>query len=126
VTQRIADCGSTVAYLHDDQFFPGSTVLLLKRHATELWQLEVAERAVLIEEVSRVARAVGAAFDAVKVNYELLGNVIPHIHWHLIPRRADDPALQQPVWTVAHEPRRLDAAERQASIARIQARLEAQ
>jgi len=71
--QRIVDCGATVAYLHDDQFFPGWTCLVLKRHATELWQLERGERAALIEEVSRVARAVGAAFDAVKVNYELLG-----------------------------------------------------
>lgn len=120
---RIADCGTTVAYLHDDQFFPGWTVLLLKRHATELWQVEPAERAALIEEVARVARAVAAAFDAVKVNYELLGNQIAHIHWHLIPRRADDPAPRSPVWSVAHEPRPLAADELAERIARIRATL---
>jgi diadenosine tetraphosphate (Ap4A) HIT family hydrolase len=81
-----------VAYLHDDQFFPGWVFLVLKRHATELWQLAPAERSALIEEAARVARAVSTAFDAVKVNYELLGNVIAHIHWHLIPRGARDPA----------------------------------
>ena len=93
--QRIVDCGSSVAYLHDDQFFAGWTFLVLKRHATELWQLEPAERAALIEEVTRVARAVGTAFGAVKMNYELLGNAIPHIHWHLVPRLPDDPAARR-------------------------------
>jgi diadenosine tetraphosphate (Ap4A) HIT family hydrolase len=121
--QRILDCGTSVAYLHDDQFFPGWTFLLLKRHATELWQLEPAERAALIEEVARVARAVAAAFDAIKLNYELLGNQIAHIHWHLIPRRADDPAPRSAVWTVDHEPRRLTAEALAARIALIRGHL---
>jgi len=121
--QRIVDCGSSVAYLHDDQFFPGWTFLVLKRHATELWQLDAAERATLIEEVTRVARAVGTAFGASKMNYELLGNQIAHIHWHLIPRGADDPAPRLPVWTVAHEPRRLPASEFAARIALIRSHL---
>jgi diadenosine tetraphosphate (Ap4A) HIT family hydrolase len=121
--QRIADCGSSVAYLHDDQFFAGWVFLLLKRHATELWQLEPAERSALIEEVARVSRAVATAFGAVKVNYELLGNQIAHVHWHLIPRSADDPAPREAVWTVAHEPRRLTDAERAARIALIRSHL---
>ncbi len=121
--QRIADCGLTVAYLHDDQFFAGWTFLLLKRHATELWQLEPGARAQLIEEVSRVARAVGTAFGAAKMNYELLGNAIAHIHWHLVPRRADDPAPKRPVWTVAHEPRRLAPGELAERIALIRSHL---
>jgi diadenosine tetraphosphate (Ap4A) HIT family hydrolase len=121
--QRIADCGSTIAYLHDDQFFVGWTFLVLKRHATELWQLETAERVRLIEEVSRVARAVSAAFGAVKMNYELLGNAIAHIHWHLVPRRADDPSPKTPVWTVAHAPQRLGPAEMAERIALIRSHL---
>ena len=121
--QRIADCGTSIAYLHDDQFFPGWTFLVLKRHATELWQLDPAERAQLTEEITRVASAVATAFGAVKMNYELLGNQIAHIHWHLIPRPAADPAPRQPVWTVAHEPRRLPAGEFAARIALIRAHL---
>ena len=123
--QRIADCGTSVAYLHDDQFFPGWTVLVLKRHATELWQLTPGERTALIEEVARVARAVATAFEAVKVNYELLGNQIAHIHWHLIPRAAGDPAPRAPAWTVAHAPLGLDAAATAARIARIRSHLDA-
>jgi diadenosine tetraphosphate (Ap4A) HIT family hydrolase len=121
--QRIADCGSTIAYLHDDQFFPGWTFLVLKRHATELWQLDPGERARLIEEVSRVAHAVSRAFDAVKMNYELLGNAIAHVHWHLVPRRADDPSPRMPVWTVPHEPRRPTAAELAERIALVRSHL---
>lgn len=123
--QRIADLGLTVAYLHDDQFFPGWTLLVLKRHATELFQLDREERGRLIEEVSAVAQALVTAFGARKVNYELLGNQIPHIHWHLIPRLPDDPAPREPVWGVRHEPRRLAPEERVRRIAAIQAHLAA-
>ena len=80
----IADCGPAKAYLHDDQFFPGWTLLILKRHATELYELDRAERAALIEAVTDVSRALAAVYDAVKMNYELLGNLLPHIHWHLV------------------------------------------
>ncbi len=121
--QLVLDCGGSVAYLHDDQFFPGWTFLVLKRHATELWQLAPTERAALMEEVTRVAQAVAAAFGAVKMNYELLGNQIAHIHWHLIPRRADDPAPRVPAWTVQHEPRRLAPAETTERIRLIRAHL---
>ena len=119
----IADCGPARAYLHEDQFFPGWTLLILKRHATELYQLERDERAALIDAVSEMARALADVYDAVKMNYELLGNLLPHIHWHLVPRRADDPIPRQPVWTLEHEPRPLAPAERRARIEAIRARL---
>ena len=91
---RITDLGLTVAYLHDDQFFPGWTVLVLKRHATEL-------------------------YGARKVNYSLLGNQVPHIHWHVTPRLVDDPSPSEPVWSVRHEPRRLAPAELGARLGEI-------
>ena len=121
--QKVADLGASVVYLNDDQFFPGWCMLLLKRHATELWQLAPAERTALMDEVTRVAQALAVAFDAVKMNYELLGNQVGHIHWHLIPRRADDPAPRLPAWTVEHAPRRLSAGETAERIARIRAQL---
>ena len=99
----IADCGLTRAYLHDDQFFPGWTVLVLKRHATELFHLSRDERSLLIEEVSGVAAVLAQEWQAVKINYELLGNQLPHIHWHLIPRLPQDPAPLEPVWRITHD-----------------------
>ena len=121
--RQIAEFATSVAYLGEDQFFPGWCVLVLKRHATELWQLAQDERGALMDEVTRVAQALAAVFDAVKMNYELLGNQVPHIHWHLIPRRADDPAPLEPAWRVAHAPRALSAAETAERIARIRAAL---
>ncbi|MBI4636099.1 MAG: HIT family protein [Candidatus Rokubacteria bacterium] len=120
---RIADCGLTVAYLHDDQFFPGWVMLVLKRHVTELFELTRDERGRLIEEVTAMARALATAFAARKVNYGLLGNLIPHIHWHVVPRLADDPAPREAVWGVAHARTRLTAGELQERIALIQAHL---
>jgi diadenosine tetraphosphate (Ap4A) HIT family hydrolase len=116
---RIADLGLAVAYLSEDQFFPGWTILVLKRHATELFQLEPDERARLIEAVASVARGLADAFEAVKMNYELLGNQIPHIHWHIVPRLGSDPAPRAPAWVVQHAPRPLAAAELEARLGRI-------
>ena len=119
----IADCGPARAYLHEDQFFPGWTLLILKRHATELYELDREERAALMEAVTDVARALAVTFGAVKMNYELLGNLLPHIHWHLVPRLADDPIPRQPAWMLPHEPRLLTPSERRARIDAIRRRL---
>jgi diadenosine tetraphosphate (Ap4A) HIT family hydrolase len=100
----IVDLGLSMAYLHEDQFFPGWTVVVFKRHATELFHLAPTERIQLMEEVSRAARVLAETFEAKKINYELLGNQLPHIHWHVIPRLASDPAPLEPVWRVQHDP----------------------
>jgi len=121
--RTIAELGTSVLYLAEDQFFPGWCLLVLKRHATELWQLAPAERATLMDEVTRVAQALAAVFHAVKMNYELLGNQVAHIHWHLIPRRADDPSPRMPVWTVEHAAKRLSPVEVTERVARIRAQL---
>jgi diadenosine tetraphosphate (Ap4A) HIT family hydrolase len=119
----IADLGLSKAYLHDDQFFPGWTIVVFKRHATELFHLAPTERIQLMEEVNLVAKTLGQVFDAKKINYELLGNQLPHIHWHIIPRLANDPAPREPVWRVQHEPVRLALPDLQQQIHRIRTRL---
>jgi diadenosine tetraphosphate (Ap4A) HIT family hydrolase len=48
---------------------------------------------------------------------------MPHIHWHLIPRLADDPAPLEAVWTVPHTPRRLEAEALAECRATLRARL---
>ena len=100
----IGDLGMTEAYVFEDQFFAGWTVLILKDHRTELFQLTRDERTESIEEVSRVGEALTEIFDVGKVNSELLGNQVPHMHWHVIPRLKFDPDPLKPVWCVSHEP----------------------
>jgi len=113
----------TAAYLHEDQFFPGWTVLVLRHHATELFHLSQLERAQLIDEVSRTAKELSEEFQARKVNYELLGNQLPHIHWHLIPRLGTDPAPLKPVWQVEHDLRLLHGAALEVAVSRLRNRL---
>ncbi len=119
----IADLGLSMAYLHDDQFFPGWTVVVFKRHATELFHLAPTERIQMMEEVSRFAKVLAETFDAKKMNYGLLGNQMPHIHWHLIPRLSSDPAPLEPVWRVPHDRVTLSAEDVQSTIARMKNRL---
>jgi diadenosine tetraphosphate (Ap4A) HIT family hydrolase len=116
----ILDLALSKVYLHDDQFFPGWTMVVFRRHRTELFHLAQEERLQLIEEVNLVAKAVAQLYEARKVNYELLGNQLPHIHWHIIPRLATDPAPLEPVWRVRHEPLSRSGPELQSTVRRLQ------
>jgi diadenosine tetraphosphate (Ap4A) HIT family hydrolase len=120
----IADLGLSKAYLHEDQFFNGWTVVVFKRHATELFHLAPPERSQLTEEVSRIAKTLAEIYEAKKINYELLGNQLPHIHWHVIPRLANDPAPLEPVWRVEHQAMRLGSPDLQQQIQQIQKQLQ--
>jgi diadenosine tetraphosphate (Ap4A) HIT family hydrolase len=115
----IADLDACRAYLNPDQFFPGWVFVVLRRHATELYHLSAAERGRVIEDVSRMAHALAEVYQPVKMNYELLGNQVAHIHWHLIPRLAGDPEPRWPVWRVEHEAAPLSAAEAAGRIASL-------
>jgi diadenosine tetraphosphate (Ap4A) HIT family hydrolase len=115
----IADLELSKVYLHEDQFFPGWTIVVFQRHATELFQLAPTELFRLIEDVTRVAKTVAEVYEAKKMNYEFLGNQLPHIHWHIIPRLADDPAPLEPVWRVPHNPLLLSGSILQDTINRI-------
>ena len=61
--------------------------------------------------MAHLAAAIETAFRPHKMNYELLGNLVPHLHWHLFPRSADDPDRLRPVW-FALEKADTDAAEK--------------
>lgn len=76
--------------LGDNQHFKGYTLFLCKEHVTELFYLEHSIKMKYLEEMSIVAEAVSKAFDAEKMNYELLGNGDTHVHWHLFPRVTGD------------------------------------
>src|ERR1700761_4399876 len=67
------------------QFFTGYCLLVSREHATELSQLGP-HRAVYLHEMSQLAEAIESCFRPHKLNYELLGNQVPHLHWHLFPR----------------------------------------
>jgi diadenosine tetraphosphate (Ap4A) HIT family hydrolase len=99
---RITELEHSFVVLNRDQFFPGYSLLFTKQHVIELFHLDRAVRAGLMEEVSCVAEALFSVFQPDKINYELLGNMVPHIHWHLVPRRSDEPLWPRPIWSEAH------------------------
>ena len=72
------------------QYFRGYTFFSAKRCVRELHLLVPDERSLFLHEMAEVAHAVFRAFAPVKLNYDMLGNGVPHLHWHLVPRHADD------------------------------------
>jgi diadenosine tetraphosphate (Ap4A) HIT family hydrolase len=76
---------------------PGTCALFLRRHAVELHDLSPDEAAAFIRDVQRVSRALMEATGAVKMNYEVHGNTIPHLHMHFFPRYAGDPFENAPI-----------------------------
>jgi len=102
----------SVAFLGQWQFYHGYCVLVSRRHATELSRLGDDERRAYLEEMCLLARAIEEVVRPHKLNYELLGNQVPHLHWHLFPRSAADPESLQPVWLALARADR-DPAEKQ-------------
>ena len=80
------------------QRFKGYTVFNCKEHGPELHDLEPGFRAKHLQEMTLVAQAVYNVFKPDKMNYELLGNGCPHIHWHLYPRRKGDTPIVSSVY----------------------------
>jgi diadenosine tetraphosphate (Ap4A) HIT family hydrolase len=84
----------------DNQFFKGYTLFLCKKHVNELHRLDPDFKKEFLNEMSCVAEAVFKTFKPQKLNYELLGNAEPHLHWHIFPRHKNDPLPNKPIWTI--------------------------
>src|SRR5215467_6899838 len=94
---RIHEGRYSDSYLQRGDVQRGYTVVIWRgRHVTEPTELSEAEAAGYWAEVLTVARALIAVYQPLKMNYETLGNSLPHLHTHLIPRFTDDPRPGQP------------------------------
>lgn len=116
---RIAESEHCYTLLNRDQFFPGYTFVFTREHVTELFHLDRQTRQAVLEEVTAVAAALYNLFQPAKMNYELLGNMVPHMHWHLVPRFAGDPLWPRPIWAEPHEEVVLSPAEYEERIGSI-------
>jgi diadenosine tetraphosphate (Ap4A) HIT family hydrolase len=95
----------TDAYLQRADVQRGYTVVIWRgRHITEPTELNDAEASGYWAEVLTVARALIDMYKPLKMNYETLGNSLPHLHTHLIPRFTDDPRPGQPFPLTAETP----------------------
>ncbi|GAB3386573.1 HIT family protein [Massilia agri] len=87
--------------LVDDAAYPGFCRVILRDHVREMSDLSREDRLLINEAVYQVELAVRDVMRPLKVNVASLGNVVPHLHWHVIPRYADDAHFPAPVWAQA-------------------------
>jgi diadenosine tetraphosphate (Ap4A) HIT family hydrolase len=84
------------AYLQRAGVQRGYTIVIWRgRHVAEPTELTQDEAAAYWHELLEVGRALERHLAPVKLNYDLLGNTVPHLHTHVVPRYADDP---RPGW----------------------------
>jgi diadenosine tetraphosphate (Ap4A) HIT family hydrolase len=68
--------------------------------------------ATLMDVVFATERALRRIMQPDKINLASLGNVVPHLHWHVIPRWRDDSHFPAPIWAAATRVRRAISATR--------------
>ena len=84
-----------------DAEYPGFCRVILNRHVKEMTDLSAPERVELMRVVFAVEAALREQLQPDKVNLASLGNQVPHLHWHVIPRFSDDTHFPDPVWAAA-------------------------
>jgi len=95
----VATLTASTLYLPHNQTYRGHGVLVFDpRHATRLDQLTAAEWGAYAADLQRTVRAIVSVCGADHVNVESLGNVMPHLHWHVIPRYKTDARWGAPIW----------------------------
>ncbi len=97
----------SVGKLNPDQFFKGYSFVTLTWHEEELYRLLDKDRKAFLEDMSKIAGALAKTLKPDKMNYELLGNGMPHLHWHLVPRYKTDSMWGRPIWAGPRRRKRL-------------------
>jgi diadenosine tetraphosphate (Ap4A) HIT family hydrolase len=87
-----------VVYVTDTPDYPGFCRVILKRHVKEMTDLTPDERNRLMIVVWKTEQAVRDVLNPDKINLASLGNVVPHLHWHVIPRFENDRHFPNPIW----------------------------
>ena len=96
--------------------YPGFLRVIVNRHVKEMTDL--AERERLMRVVFACEAALRQLYNPDKVNLASLGNVVPHVHWHVIARFADDAQFPDAIWAAARRPAKPRAAVPDEALAR--------
>jgi diadenosine tetraphosphate (Ap4A) HIT family hydrolase len=87
----IAEFAATWVTAGREAPLPGYACVVSKRHVVEPYELPAPDRIAFWEEAMAAERVLGELLQPAKMNYEIHGNEIPHLHLHLYPRFSDDP-----------------------------------
>lgn len=84
--------------------FPAFYRVVWNRHVAEFSDLSAAERQVCMHAVVKVEQVLRSELQPAKINLAALGNLVPHLHWHVIARFEGDSRFPAPVWAAAQRP----------------------
>jgi diadenosine tetraphosphate (Ap4A) HIT family hydrolase len=76
---------------------PGYVCVVARQHVVEPFEMSADDQAAFWRDAMLVARAVADLVQPIKMNYEIHGNTLPHLHVHLFPRQPDDPYVGGPI-----------------------------
>jgi len=105
--------------LVDDQDYAGFCRVIWQEHVKEMTDLAEADRAHLMSVVFYVERALRDLLHPDKINLASLGNQVPHLHWHVIPRFMGDAHFPDAVWAARRRAAKADAEDRVALAGRL-------
>jgi diadenosine tetraphosphate (Ap4A) HIT family hydrolase len=101
--------------------YPGFCRVIWHAHVREMTDLAPADRAHLMAVVFRLEAALRSVLEPAKINLASLGNQVPHLHWHVIPRFADDAHFPDPVWATRWRDGARHAVDRERLMALLEA-----
>ena len=86
--------------LVDDADYPGFCRVICNAHIREMTDLAIPQRSTIMMTVCKVEQALREVLQPDKINLASLGNMTPHLHWHIIPRFKQDKHFPHPIWGV--------------------------
>lgn len=82
----------------DDPLFPGYFRVIWNKHIAEMSDLTDDERKLLEKVLLTVEKVVREQMQPDKINWAQFGNMVPHLHWHIIARYRDDSHFPESIW----------------------------
>lgn len=108
------DLPASRVLIPEEAVLPGYVLVVSRRHIIEPYELPPDESAQFWADAMRAAAAIATVVRPVKMNYEIHGNTIPHLHLHIFPRFIGDPFERSPIDPHTATPTRRSAAEVEA------------
>ncbi len=97
---EVADLKISRLYLNKNQTYNGYCLLIFKdRHVTNLTELSNYEYEIFMQDLLNAQKAIMKVCVPDHINVAALGNIITHLHWHIIPRYKNDVRWGKPIWT---------------------------
>lgn len=101
---KVCALSVSTLYLSTNQTYRGQCLLILDtRHATRPGEVPAQEWTAFCEDLRRAERTIVRVVHPDHVNIAALGNLVPHLHWHIIPRYRTDPRWGSPIWSTQLE-----------------------